>query len=173
MPSATFEMGGSSQGGSVTEITYTEDFSSSKGANFVTAVTQTQADNSRPQQVAFVADPRRPALEYRWSPSTSILDNVTLLAHAQQQLGIMQNGSRTLTLKSDATSGPKLGVDWFTGDTVNYSIGGQDQYGAESVPAFPGGPSGVAGLAGSARVIAWTIDPDSMTPQVSPILGGL
>jgi len=173
MVSATFEMGGTSPGGSVTAVTYTEDYSAGKGANFVTAVTQTQADNSRPQQSVSYADSRRPAIEHRWNPSTSILDTATLLAHAQQQLAIMQNGTKSLELKSDATSGPALGSDWFQGDTVGYSIGGQDQNGQETVPAFPGGPSGLPGLAGTARVVGWSIDPDSQTPQVTPILGGV
>jgi hypothetical protein len=166
-PSVTFEMGGTSGGGSVHEVTYTEDWSAGKGANFVTATGTTDAMNNRPQQSQSAADVLRPALEYRWNPSTSITDTATLLAHAISQLALMRGGARALALSSDATSGPLLGVDWFLGDTVGYSIGGQDQFGNETVPAFPGG------LTGSARVVGWSIDPDSMTPTVTPILGSI
>ena len=113
------------------------------------------------------ADTRRPAIEYRWNPSTTISDTATLLSHAVQTLSIMQNGSKALTLKADASTGPKLGVDWFLGDTVGYSIGGQDQNGVETVPEFPGG------LVGQARVIGWQMQPDIPTPVYVPILGGV
>lgn len=166
-PSATFEMGGTTPGGSVTEVTFTEDYTAGKGANFVTATGSTDASGNRPQQSVSAADPRRPAIEYRWNPSTSITTTADLLSHAMQTLPLMQNGAKALALKSDALTGPKLGSDWFLGDSVGYSIGGQDQNGRETVPAFPGGISGVA------RAIGWQMQPDIPTPVVTPILGGV
>jgi hypothetical protein len=123
-PQAVFEMGGTSEGGSVTSAVLTEDYSSGKGANFVTATGMTLADGTRPQQSASAADVRRPALEYRWNPSTSITDSATLLAHALQTIPLMKDGSRALTLSTIASEGPIFGRDWFMGDTVGYSIGG-------------------------------------------------
>lgn len=167
MPSTVFEMGGTSTGGSVTSVVYTEDYSAGKGANFVTATGTQDATGGRPQQSISSADARRPAIEYRWNPSTSIIDPATLLSHATQTSPIMANGARALALTSDATTGPKLGSDWFLGDTVGYSIGGPDANGVETVPAFPGG------ISGTARVIGWQIQPDVPTPVVTPILGGV
>lgn len=168
MPNATFEMGGTSTGGSVTEATYTEDYSTGKGANFVTATGTVDATTGlRPQQSVSNADARRPAIEYRWNPSTSITDTATLLSHAMQTLPLMQNGSRALALSSIASEGPQIGIDWGLGDTVGYSIGGLDQSGLDTVPEFPGG------LVGTARVLGYTLHPDDETPVVTPILGGV
>lgn len=167
-PNATFEMGGSSKGGSVTEVTYTEDYTSGKGANYVKAVSTPNADGTRQVGIASVASsPRRPHIEYRWLPSTSITDTTTLLQHAQQTLPIMQNGARSLALASKFDEGPQLGTDWSIGDYVGYNIGGLDQYGNETVPAFAGG------LQGTARVIGWQLTPDVPTPIVTPVLGGV
>jgi hypothetical protein len=166
-PQAVFEMGGTSQGGSVTSVALTEDYSSGKGANFVTATGTTLSDGTRPQRSVSAADVRRPALEHRWNPSTSITDPATLLLHAQRTISLMQNGSRSLTLATIASEGPLFGKDWFMGDTVGYSIGGLDQNGLETVPAFPGG------LVGQARVVGVQFQPDVPTPIVTPILAGV
>jgi hypothetical protein len=123
-PQAVFEMAGTSTGGSVTSVAFTEDYSSGKGANFVTATGMTAADGTRPQQSVSAADARRPALEYRWNPSTSITSTSDLLAHALQTIPLMKDGSRALTLSTIASEGPIFGLDWFMGDTVGYSIGG-------------------------------------------------
>lgn len=167
-PNAVFEMGGTSKGGSVTEVTYTEDYTAGKGANYIQAVSTPNADGTRQVGVASVlSSPRRPHIEYRWNPSTSITDTATLLQHAQQTLPIMQNGARSLALASKFNEGPQLGTDWNLGDVVGYSIGGQDQYGNETVPAFQGG------IYGTARVIGWQFQPDVPTPIVTPVLGGV
>lgn len=167
-PNATFEMGGQSRGGSVTEVTYTEDYTSGKGANYVKAVSTPNADGTRQTGIASVgSSSRRPHVEYRWNPSTSITDTTTLLQHAWQTLPIMQTGARSLALASKHDEGPQLGVDFNIGDVVGYSIGGLDQYGNETVPAFAGG------LQGTARVIGWQLQPDVPTPIVTPVLGGV
>jgi hypothetical protein len=166
-PQAVFEMGGTSEGGSVTSVTLTEDYSSGKGANFVTATGMVAADGTRPQQSVSAVGSRRLAIEYRWNPSTSITSASDLLAHALQTLPLMQNGSRALTLSTIASEGPILGKDWFMGDTVGYSIGGLNANGVESVPAFPGG------LVGQARVVGIQFQPDIPTPIVTPILAGV
>jgi hypothetical protein len=201
-PQAVFEMGGTSTGGSVTSVALTEDYSSGKGANFVTATGMTAADGSRPQQSTSAADTRRPALEYRWNPSTSIVDPAVLLGHALQTIPLMQNGSRSLTLSTIASEGPIFGRDWFMGDTVGYSIGGlvddprmklvtvySDTFPATFLDTF-GVPTGTAyvkvnplgmesvpafpgGLVGQARVVGVQFQPDVPTPIVTPILAGV
>jgi hypothetical protein len=166
-PQAVFEVGGTSTGGSVTDVTYAEDYSTGKGANFVTATGVTQADGSRPQRSVSTADTRRLAVEHRWNPSTTITDPATLLAHAQSQAILMANGARSLTLSSIASQGPIFGVDWFLGDDIGYSVGGQDQNAHETVPGFPGSLSGIA------RAIGWEMQPDIPTNIVTPILGSV
>lgn len=166
-PSAVFEMGGTTPGGSVTEVTFTEDYTAGKGANFVTATGTTDGSGNRPQQSVSAADTRRPAIEFRWNPSSQVSSTADLLSHAMQAVPLMQNGAKALTLASDATTGPRLGSDWFLGDSVGYAIGGLDQNGKETVPAFPGG------ISGTARVLGWTMQLDIPTPVITPILGGV
>jgi hypothetical protein len=199
-PQAVFTMGGTSRGGSVTAVTFTEDYSSGKGANFVTATGMTAADGTRPQQSVSAADIRRPALEYRWNPSTTITDPATLLAHALQTLPLMKDGSRALTLSTIAFEGPMFGVDYFMGDTVGYSIGGLVDdplmvLVSTPVDVFPTSfpltfgtvgtssafvprqvesvPEFPGGLKGQARVVGIQFQPDVPTPIVTPILAGV
>lgn len=161
MPAATFEAPGS-----IITASLVEDYTSGKGANSVIASSSGSVGTQPQSPPQVYADPSRPTFEYRFTPSTSITDVSTLTSHAQAALAQMQNGSRSLTMTAAVESAPRLGRDWFLGDDIGYVVGGLDQFGADTVPAFPGGISGVA------RVLGWdtTI---SGVQTVTPILGGV
>jgi hypothetical protein len=169
-PAVTFELGGTIQGGTVVDFAYTEDFSDTKGANYVTAYSLPDATTGLPlsQSMAYTVNARQLELDYTWNPSTSITTAADLLAHVQQQLPLMQAGARSLALSIQGNAFPQFGVDFFLGDSVGYRIGGLDQFGKDTVPALPGGFSGVARVIGVQRQ-----QPDSPNPITTPILGAL
>ena len=161
MPSATFEVPGS-----IISAQYDEDYSAGRGANSVIASSSasTTTQPSSPPQT--YTDPSRPTFEYRFTPSTSISDTATLTAHAQSALAQMEQGSRSLIMTAAVEAAPRLGRDWTLGDDIGYVIGGLDQYGKDTVPAFPGGVGGVA------RALGWDLTISGMQ-TVTPILGGI
>jgi hypothetical protein len=159
-PNATFEMPGPVQ-----SFKMVRDFSIGKGANSVVATSSGQGV-SRPQSPASVfIDPVRPTFEYRWTPSTSILNVSTLVGWASKALTQLDTGTVTLALSAMADFAPTLGSDWFLGDDVGYNIGGLDQNGDDTVPAFPGGITGVARAIGYEFTLA-------ETPIITPVLYG-
>lgn len=169
LPAVQFQLGGSSEGGTITDFAYTEDFTDGKGANYVTAWALTDATTGAnlTQSVAYTGNPRQLQLDYEWNPSTSITTAADLLLHAQQQLPIMQKGSRSLAMTIKGDKFPQVGTDWNLGDAVGYAIGGKDQAGKETIPSLPGGITGVS------RVIGWQKQGDVPTPLTTPILGGV
>lgn len=159
-PSAWFEMPGP-----VKSFQMVEDFTDGKGANAIMAVSS-GVGTSRPQSSLQVfADPNRPTVEFRWTPSTSITDTATLNTYASAALGQIQQGSVTLSLSAVASDPacPQLGADWGLGDDLGYHIGGLDANGVDTVPAFPGG------ISGTARAIGYTLTV-SETPILTPVL---
>lgn len=161
MPSATFEAPGS-----IVSASLMEDYSAGKGANSVTAQSSGVGAATPLSSAQTYADAARPTFEYRFTPSTSITDTATLTAHAQAALAQMQNGSRALTMTAAVESAPRLGRDWSLGDDIGYVIGGLDQNGNDTVPAFPGG------FSGTARALGWDLM-ISGVQTVTPILGGV
>jgi hypothetical protein len=159
-PNAWFEMPGP-----VKSFQMVEDFTDGKGANAIMAVSS-GVGTSRPQSTLQVfADPNRPTIEFRWTPSTSITDVTTLNTYAVQALSQIQQGSITLSMDAVATDPacPQLGADWGLGDDIGYRIGGMDANGLDTVPAFPGG------ISGTARAIGYTLDVTE-TPILTPVL---
>ena len=157
-PAASFDMPGS-----VTDVTYVRDYSSSNGATDVMAVSSANAD-LRPKSPHIVTpDPSRPTFEYRWTPSTSITDVGTLTDHARAAAAALADGLSSVSLAASMTNAPRLGVDWSIGDDIGFSIGGIDEAGLDTVPAFPGG------LSGTARAIGWELTLGN-TPIITPIL---
>jgi hypothetical protein len=131
------------------EATLDEDYSTGKGANDVTAVSSGQG-LARPQASSVAANFNgRPRFQYRYTPSTSIQDPLTLQAHADRAVGILDDGGSGLTLKASATSGPQLGSDWNLGDDIGYEVTG---------PAFP------TPLTGVARCIGYESDDVANSP---------
>jgi hypothetical protein len=168
-PAVTFELGGTSAGGTVVDFAFTEDFSVSKGANYVTAYALPDATTgvALQQSLAYTGNARQLELDYAWNPSTTITTAADLLMHAQQQLPLMQRGSRSLAVSIQGNTFPQFGVDFMLGDSVGYRIGGHDQFGNDTVPSIPGGMAGVA------RVIGVLRRPDDPTPVTTPILGAI
>lgn len=153
--------------GPVQSFQLIRDYSDGKGANAVMAYSSGQG-TTRPQSpVQTFTDPVRPTYEYRWTPSTSIIDTTTLTGWATSALTQMQAGSTALAMSAIASDKgcPQLGVDWNIGDDIGFSIGGLDQNGRDTVPAFPGGVSGTA------RCIGWQLEL-SNTPIITPVLAG-
>jgi hypothetical protein len=133
------------------EATLDENYASGAGANDVTA-TSTGQGLARPQASAVSANLNgRPRVQFRFQPATSIQDPLTLQQHATQALNLLAEGTNTITLRSAASSGPQLGIDWDLGDDIGYHLEG---------PAFPGGFTGVG------RCIGYEAD-DTYT---SPVL---
>ena len=152
-PAAVFDMPGN-----LTAVQLTRLFNQGKGANSVMAYSSGQG-TSRPQSpVQNYADPDRPTFEYRWTPSTSILDVGTLTGDAAAALVNMQNGSRSLTASAiaDQTGTPVYMADWGIGDDLGFDI---------HVPAFPDG------LTGTARAIGVQLTLDN-TRTITPVLAG-
>lgn len=160
-PTAVFTTGSaaavvSSAGASEARYTYSEDYSSGKGANHVVATSSGEGD-SRPQ-----SGPARdedlfaagwPRWEHRYSPSSSITNVATLDAHAQHALSLLARGARTLTISARADADPMLGTAWAVGDDIGYDLIGHRH------------PDGLQGVA---RAIGWDLDPQAGV--VSPIL---
>lgn len=149
-PAATFDMPGN-----LTQFTYTEDWTSQGGATDILATSTASAD-SRPQSThVVVADPSRPTLEWRFTPSTSITDVATLQQHATSEAAIIGGGVNALALTADAEDAPRLGVDWSIGDTVGWDI---------TTPRFP------SGFRGTARAVGWELtlgDVDLIAPIIA------
>jgi hypothetical protein len=142
-PAVTFEMPGPDA-----SFQLVEDYSQGKGANEVIAVSS-GVGASRPQSLReAIADPDQPTVEWRYTPSTSIIDVATLNAHATQTVAAMAGGAAALSLVITPDDGTQFGIDWNLGDDVGYNVGGLDAAGIDRVPAFPGGIEGVARAAG-------------------------
>lgn len=127
--------------GSVSSVSFIEDYTGGKGANDVTAVGPGQG-NSRPsfRQVATNLG-GRPTVEFRFNvPAVGQLTVAQIQAlkgYASQALTFMGDGGQSITLTADSTdpTTPKLGVDWVIGDDIGYQI--------DPIPAFPDGLSGI------------------------------
>ncbi|AYF31114.1 hypothetical protein CSH63_27475 [Micromonospora tulbaghiae] len=146
----------SSPGASEAAYTYTEDYTSGRGANHIIATSSGEGE-ARPQSTP-ARDPALfaagwPRWEHRYSPSSSISQISTLNAHAAQALALMSRGARILTITARADTYPRLGTDWAIGDDIGYELTGH---------RHPNGLNGVD------RAIGWELDPAAGT--VSPIL---
>ncbi|SCL15040.1 hypothetical protein [Micromonospora inyonensis] len=145
-----------SAGAAEAAYTYSEDYTSGKGANHIVATSSGEGD-ARPQSTPardedlFAAG--WPRWEHRYSPSSSISDISTLDEHAQQALLLMSRGSRTVTITARADTYPLLGTDWNVGDDIGYELTGHRH------------PTGLVGVA---RAVGWELDATAGT--VSPIL---
>jgi len=168
-PAVTFDLGGTAAGGNIVDFAYIEDFSDTKGANYVTAWSLTDATTGAnlEQAQAYTGNPRQLELDFAWNPSTSITTTADLLVHAQQQLPLMQKGTRSLVLSVKGNQFPQPGVDYDLGDVVRYQIGGKNQEGRDTVPSVPGG------ISGNTRVLGWQLNPSDASPITTPILGGV
>jgi len=146
---ATFEMPGS-----VESVSLIHTYKAGSGANDVMAYSTANGDEQPQSRHVVTADPERPTIEYRWSPSSSIVETATLNDHAAAKARELAGGARVLSLTSTVAGAPRLGHDWSIGDDVGYVVCGTVDDGREvyeSVPAFPGG------MRGTARAIGWEL----------------
>jgi hypothetical protein len=116
LPTAAFEMPGS-----VTNLSYVEDYSTEHGANDVMATSSGEGE-ARPESDHQTAGDLLAGgwvkYEDRFTPSTSITSITTLNAHASQRLALMREGLAELTLESHLDTGPRLRWDFRLGDDV-------------------------------------------------------
>lgn len=159
-PAATFEAPGPTASAELEE-----SYASGKGATDVLATSTADGDTRPQSQHVVTADPERPTIEYRFSPSTSIVETATLDDHARAKGAELAAGSAVLSLSAVVDRAPALGIDWSIGDDIGYVVGGADRHDEQTVPAFPNGLTGVA------RAIGWELD---MTDVwiVTPVLQG-
>ncbi|OII27561.1 hypothetical protein [Frigoribacterium sp. MCBA15_019] len=160
-PNATFEIPGP-----VSDAEYSEDYSSSGGANDVLATSSASGDERPQSRHVVTRDPERPTFEQRFSPSTSITDVGTLEDHATARAAAVRDGALALSLGSVTKSAPRVGIDWNAGDDIGYVVGGPDRLGRETVPGFPGGLTGVA------RAVGWELSFESASSpeKITPVL---
>lgn len=151
-PAATFDLPGN-----VSTFELVEDYGAGSGATNVVAVSSGEG-TLRPQSTPMIAnDSERPTFEYRWTPSTSIIDVAVLNSHATDELAVLQGGTSSLTLTASLDDAPQLGTDWNLGDDIQYAVDG-------TVPGFaPDGITGTARAAGWERTL-------SGTRTISPVL---
>lgn len=127
-----------------------ENYTTGYGANDVTATSSGQG-LARPQANSVAPSFNgRPRVQFRFQPSTSIQDPLTLQQHATQARSLLSEGTNTVKLVASASAkGVQLGVDWNIGDDLGYQLDG---------PSFPGGWSGTA------RCIGYEADTTTITP---------
>jgi hypothetical protein len=141
--------------GSVTSFQLSESYSQGHGANAVTAFASGQGD-TRPQSPEQYATDfgGAPQYEFRWSPSTSISDVFTLTGYAQQAVGIMNAGSKPVSLRAMRDTAPRFGTDWVLGDDIFYDL---------THPILP------LGLTGSGRAVAYELYLDEIAPILATV----
>jgi hypothetical protein len=131
--------------GNVQKVSLKRGYQRGEGANDVMAVSSGSADG-RPQSPRQVApNDKRPKIEYRWSPSTSITEIDTLTSHAQRALSGMKNGSRALSIVATRNETDPFQI----GDDVGFDL---------RAPAWPDG------ITGTARAIGIEITETTITP---------
>lgn len=122
-PAVTFD-----HPGVITQFTETVDYSTGNGATSVIATSSPTMDVRPQSPPQVVADPDRPRIEHRFTPSTSITEVDTLTSHARRAAAAMAGGLHTLELTANledtghAPAAPKFGTEWALGDEVGYDI---------------------------------------------------
>lgn len=136
-----------------------EDYSTGYGANAIQANSTAEGDQ-RPESDWHVSDDiTRPVIEYKYSPSTSIINKTVLDQHAASKLLELQTGTTTVSFSAALLDAPRLGVDWHLGDVVEYDI-------SEDSGQFPDFSTGTV------RIIGYDIDFQGawvLTPVLRPV----
>lgn len=150
-PKAEFDSGG----GSVASYTYTEDYSSGKGANYVVAYGTGEGED-QPESNPAVADDLLtggwPLYELEFSPGSNITKTKELNNHAKTQLKYRRLGTNVWTLQSQWDSYPRLVADYALGDDVGWNLK-SDWH-----------PDGAIG---KGRVIGWDVSPEAALVDVT------
>jgi hypothetical protein len=152
--------------GCIQTYTLTEDYSEGYGANDVLATSSGQG-NVRPTSDHHVETDYLSGgwakYEYRYEPSTSIIDTETLDDHAAEQLALMKDGLVEFELTANLDAAPRFGSDWHLGDDLTLAV---------TSPRHPSyldaDGAQVPGLTARVRCVGVSIDYDArtITPQV-------
>ncbi|WBQ03793.1 hypothetical protein [Kribbella sp. CA-293567] len=152
IPSAVFDMPGS-----VISYTFTEDFTSRRGANHISMFGDGEGE-TRPTGTPAIAydllDNGWPRFEQR-STRSGVVKPSTLYSHALEELSWKATGAQIFTVTANASTGPILGKDWALGHDV-----------ALDVATSPRHPNGVNIIA---RAIGWELDVVGLA-TVTPLL---
>ncbi|MEU0940483.1 hypothetical protein [Embleya sp. NPDC005971] len=154
VPAAVFDLPGC-------VITYeqSESYEQGKGATVTRAAGDGEGSSRTVSDDMIAADLLAagwPRYDYRWTPSTSISQQVTVDDHARAALALMATGSSVWTVQARASAGPQLGQAWDLGHTIRLQV----QAGHSD-----GHPDGVDVVAR-----AWGWDWDPAADVVTPIL---
>lgn len=134
---------------------YREDYSSGKGANWVTAYGTGEGEDQPESDPAIATNLLAagwPIYEDQFSPGMNITKKKDLNSHAKTRIKYFGQGTTTIALESKWDAYPKLVKDWALGDDVSYQLK-SDWH-----------PNG---LNGSGRVIGWDLAPESGTASVT------
>ncbi|MET9479887.1 hypothetical protein [Streptomyces sp. NPDC006638] len=143
--------------GCVTSYVLSESYESGKGATVVLARGEGEGAgrlSSAPQIATDLEAAGWPRTVHRFTPATGITDPDALTAHAARALALMKTGASAWTIDAVASKAPRLGRDWYLGDTVRIAV--------ERSARHPDGADVVA------RAWSWELDPAA--DRVRPIL---
>ncbi|MFF2522224.1 hypothetical protein [Streptomyces liangshanensis] len=143
--------------GCVVSYVLSGSYESGKGATIVTARGEGEGAgrlSSAPQIATDLEAAGWPRRVHRFTPATGITDPDALTAHAAKALALMKAGAQAWTIDAVASQAPRLGRDWFLGDTVRIAV--------ETSPRHPNGADVVA------RAWSWELDPAA--DRIRPIL---
>jgi hypothetical protein len=119
-PEGTFDFPGC-----VSSYNLSESYEAGKGATIVTARGEGEGSSrltSAAQEATALIANGWPRWEYRFSPATGVTDPDQLTAHAIKSLALMQQGAQVWSIEAVASRAPRLGRDWFLGDTVRLTV---------------------------------------------------
>lgn len=144
-PAVTFEIGDLLDGSA-----FTEDYTSGRGANQVTALGAAAAGaaaGSIPSATATAVNLQgRPLWNYTYTPNSQISDPAVLAAYAAKALAALQSGNQPIVIVFDITRvGKVYGVDFGLGDDIGWYLANVIQF---PIP-----------ISGTARVIGVKVSP--------------
>jgi hypothetical protein len=143
--------------GCVNSYTFTESYEAGKGATDVIARGEGEGSSrltSGVHEATAQITAGWPRWDYRFTPATGIDDPDQLDAHAAQSLALMAQGGQVWSVEAVASKAPRIGVDWFLGDSVCLAV--------QASPRHSAGTSLVA------RCWSWELDPGA--DRIRPIL---
>lgn len=151
-PEGTFDFPGC-----VASYVLAESYEAGKGATVVLARGEGEGSSrltSTSHEATVLIANGWPRWEYRYTPATGVTDPDQLNAHAAKTVTLMAQGAQVWSIEAVASRAPRLGRDWFLGDTVRLTV--------DRSPRHPQGTDLVA------RCWSWELDPGA--DRVRPIL---
>jgi len=141
---------------SLASFSVNDSYTSDNGANRVRATSSADGD-VRPQSPWLEdTDTSRPLFERSFTPSSSITNINTLVAHAEAEIAQTKDGAHFVSLGLDFLTAPVLGTEWNNGDVVAWSLPEIKEW----FPDF---------WAGQARCIGYSIVFGEDAPTITPV----